>query len=288
MGTLPTVELAGHRVSRLICGRNPQSGYSHVSDDLDWEMIRYYTMPNIQKLLAECWTNGINTHVSRGDRLQMRAHLEHRANGGHMQWIAQTACEFSRTENNISEIARYEPIAICHNGTHADNCWHRGEVDKVQDILRMIHDRGLPAGIASHIPEVIEYVEEKGWDTDFYMCCFYDLARGYKAAPAVDRDAYARDRFPPGDPRRMAKDMRSVPTPCLGFKVLAASRNCSTPGAREGAFTFAFDHIKANDAVVVGMFQKRRNQAAENAQFVREILLEAEDERADTSSGAPQ
>jgi len=38
----------------------------------------------------------------------------------------------------------------------------------------MIHDAGLPAGIGSHIPEVIQYAEEKGWETDFYMACFYN------------------------------------------------------------------------------------------------------------------
>ena len=29
--------------------------------------------------------------------------------------------------------------------------------------------------IGSHIPEVLDYVEEKGWDVDFYMACFYNL-----------------------------------------------------------------------------------------------------------------
>ena len=51
---LPTVELGGKMITRLICGGNPLSGYSHVSSDLDRKMIEYYTMPNIQALLNEC------------------------------------------------------------------------------------------------------------------------------------------------------------------------------------------------------------------------------------------
>lgn len=47
--TLPTVDLCGKKVSRLICGGNPLSGYSHVSSQLDREMIEYYNMPNLQK-----------------------------------------------------------------------------------------------------------------------------------------------------------------------------------------------------------------------------------------------
>lgn len=34
----------------------------------------------------------------------------------------------------------------------------------------------------------------------------------------------------------------------------------------------AFELIKPTDAVVVGMFQKHKNQVAENAAFVREAL----------------
>ncbi|MHB9026421.1 MAG: hypothetical protein ACYC7E_19965 [Armatimonadota bacterium] len=271
MSLLPTIDFFGHQTSRLICGGNPLSGFSHVSGELDQEMIDYYTMPAIQALFDECLANGITTFQSRGDRHQMRAFHEHRLNGGGIQWIAQTASEFASMPAHIAELARYKPIAIYHHGTHTDNCWHTGRMNELHDIINAIHDQGLPAGVGSHIPEVIEYVEEQGW-ADFYMCCFYNLARSYKSAPAVDQDAYARDKFPADDPSRMTEVMRRIEKPCLGFKIMAASRNCATPMATRQAFQFAFDHIKSRDAVVVGMFQKYRNQVAENAAFVRDVL----------------
>ena len=269
---LPTTDLCGTRVTRLICGGNPFSGYSHVSPELDEEMIHYHTMPRIQDTLDECWRNGINTVQTRGDRLMMRAILEHRDNGGRMHWIGQTASEFRSIEGNIAEICRYRPFAIYHHGTHTDNCWHTGRIDEVRDIVKAIKDRGLPAGIGTHIPEVIEYAEDAGWETDFYMGCFYNLARGYKAAPAEERDAYANDRFPAEDPLRMCAVLRQVSKPCLGFKIMAASRNCGSPQDVRQAFRFAFDHLKPGDAAVVGMFQKYKNQARENADHVRELL----------------
>ena len=271
---LPTVQLCDKEVTRLICGGNPLSGYSHVSAELDREMIEYYSMPNILALLDECWRHGINTFQSRGDRHQMRAYLEHRQTGGGMYWIAQTASEFANIPANIAEIARYNPIAIYHHGTHADNSWYTGRIDGVHDIIKAIHDQGLPAGVGSHIPEVIEYAEEKGWETDFYMCCLYNLARGYKSAPAVDQDAYARDRFRADDPPRMAATIQQIDKPCIAFKIMAASRNCDTPDSVRAAFSFAFENIKPGDMVNVGIFQKYRNQVAENAAFVREILNE--------------
>jgi hypothetical protein len=272
MAALPTVDFFGHQISRLICGGNPLSGFSHFSSEMDREMVDYYTMPNLMALLDECLNQGINTFQSRGDRHQMRMFHEHKLGGGKIQWIAQTASEFKNIFSNIAEIASYSPIAIYHHGTHVDNSWHEGKIDQVADIVKAIKDKGLPAGIGSHIPEVIEYAEEKGWETDFYMCCFYNLARKYKSAPAEDQDAYAQDKFPAGDPDRMTGVMRGIEKPCIGFKIMAASRNCDAPENTRQAFQYSFDNIKAGDIVDVGMLQKHKNQVKENADFVREIL----------------
>lgn len=280
MKTLPQTDFFGHRVSRFICGGNPLSGNSHVSAELDREMVEYYTMPNIQALLAECERQGINTFQSRGDRHQMRAYLEHRLNGGGMKWIVQTASEFASLQRNVAEIAKYKPIAIYHHGTHTDNCWHAGRIGEVRDVLSAIRDQGLPAGVGTHIPEVIEHIEEQDWAADFYMGCFYNLARGYKRAPATDQDAYAKDRFPEEDPPKMAAVMRRVEKPCIAFKVMAASRNCATPEAVREALRFAYASIKPTDIVNVGMFQKHNNQAKENADIVREILAVGSQEAA--------
>lgn len=269
---LPTFEICGKQVTRLICGGNPFSGFSHLNATLDREMIEYYTMPALQAILDECLANGINTFQSRGDRHQMRMYLEHQLKGGRIQWIAQTASEFADIRANILEISRYQPVAIYHHGTHTDNAWHLGRIDTIRDLVKFIKDQGLPAGIGTHIPAVIEYAEEHGWETDFYMGCLYNLARQYKSAPATDQDAYARDHFPKEDPAAMAKVLRAVQKPCIAFKLMAASRNCASAETTRAAFRFAFDHLKPTDGVDVGMFQKHRNQVAENARTVRELL----------------
>jgi len=269
---LPTIDFFGHRVSRLICGGNPLTGFSHFSGDMDREMLDYYTMPNIQALWAECERQGITAIQTRGDRHQMRAVHEHRLAGGRLHWIAQTASEFSSMPRNIADIARYGAIAIYNHGTWTDNAWHEGDMDSVLENVKAIKGHGLPAGVGTHIPEVIDHIESEGWPVDFYMACAHNLARGYKAAPAEEQDAYALDEFTVDDPPRMAEVVRRTPKPCLFFKILAASRNCSTPATVRSAFQFAFDSIKPTDAVVVGMLQKHKNQVAENAGFVREIL----------------
>ena len=273
MQSLPTVDLAGKRVTRLICGGNPLSGFSHFSAELDREMVAFYDMPAIQALWDECWRQGINTIQSRGDRHQMRAYLEHGQNGGQLQWIAQTASEFASIPNNIATIAGFGPIAIYNHGTHTDNSWHDGRIDQVRDLVNCIHDHGLPAGVGTHIPEVVEHIESAGWDVDFYLCSFYNLARGYKNAPATDRNAHAQDDFAPEDPARMTAVIRAATKPCIAIKILGAGRCCADSQTRRAAFQFALENIKPTDIIDVGMFQKHHNQVKENADLVRELLV---------------
>jgi hypothetical protein len=72
-------------------------------------------------------------------------------------------------------------------------------------------------------------------------------------------------------PRRLNKQSL-LPPPDYITPWTIPSRNCATPESTRAAFQFAFDNIKPNDGVDVGMFQRHRNQVKENAGYVREIL----------------
>ena len=268
---LPTVALGPLRVTRLILGGNPISGNSHISPELDWEMRRYYGSANVLALLRRCEEVGINTFQARGDRHITRLYLEYREAGGTLQWIAQTASELRDLRANVRRIAAFGACAIYHHGTRTDNLWHEGKVDEVLDILEAIRGVGLPAGLGTHIPEVVEYAEEKGWPVDFYMCSFYNLARRRKRESIV-HGAEPDERFDPEDPPRMCRVICEVDKPVLAFKVLAAGRRCRSRRDLREALAYAYRNIKPTDAVVVGMFQKYTDQAAENAEIVRELL----------------
>ena len=71
------------------------------------------------------------------------------------------------------------------------------------------------------------------------------------------------------DPPRMYKVMRQTDKPCLAFKILAAGRLCDKQEWVEQAFESAFRQIKANDAVIVGMYPEYEDQPAINAAYVR-------------------
>jgi hypothetical protein len=67
--------------------------------------------------------------------------------------------------------------------------------------------------------------------------------------------------------------MRQTSKPCFAFKILAAGR-IEDQGVA-GAFRAAFQGIKANDGVFVGMFPRYKDEVKENAEIVHRILAGA-------------
>jgi hypothetical protein len=65
--------------------------------------------------------------------------------------------------------------------------------------------------------------------------------------------------------------MRQVKQPCLGFKILAAGRKCSSQPSVKEAFRSAFEHIKPSDGVVVGMYPRYFDEIRANAQYTRDL-----------------
>ncbi len=69
-------------------------------------------------------------------------------------------------------------------------------------------------------------------------------------------DVYLQD-----DPSRMYRFFRSTKKPCCAYKILAAGRVAS-PGQ---AFQRAFESIKPNDFVCVGVFPRTKDEVKEDA-----------------------
>jgi len=173
--SMPVVHWGPHTISRLIVGGNPVSGTSHFSPKLDAEMRDYFTAANIKKMLAECERAGINTWQSRADHHIMRMLNEYRLEGGRIQWIAQSVPEYGDFRHDLAEMATLKPIAVYHHGSTTDQMWSQGKIEDVADRLKAVRDMGAQVGLGTHRPEVIDYVESKGWDVDFYMTCVYRI-----------------------------------------------------------------------------------------------------------------
>jgi len=130
--------------------------------------------------------------------------------------------------------------------------------------------------VGTHKPEVIALVEDQGWDVDFYAGCVYNRTRTteeWKKVLGGELLEMPREIYLQSDPAWMYAVIRQTSKPCFAFKILAAGR-VEEQGV-EGAFRTAFQSIKPNDGVFVGMFPRYKDEVKENAQIVHRILAGA-------------
>jgi len=271
---LPTVKLGPHAVSRLIVGGNPVSGNSHTSDGLGREMRDYFTAENVKKMLRNCEQAGINTWQSRGDKHIQRLLTEYRGEGGRIQWIAQTASELADIPRHIRELASMKAMGIYHHGSQTDKFWAAGKIEQAREMCKVMRDSGVQVGLGTHIPEVIDYVESKAWDVDFYMTCLYNISRTKEEQEKLAGRKVDDQLFWQPDREKMLARVRQTTKPCLIFKVYGASRNCGSQEQMLDSLRLAAKYAKPQDAIVIGMFPKHSEQVKQNCRLVMQALGE--------------
>lgn len=272
---LPTVKLGRHTVSRLIVGGNPVSGSHHGPAGVGREMRDYFTAANTKRLLARCERAGINTWQSRGDRHILRLLNEYRLEGGRIQWIAQTASELADIPRNVGEIAAAGAIAIYHHGAQTDKFWRAGKIETAHEMCKVMRDTGVQVGLGSHTPEVIDYVESRAWDVDFYMTCVYNMSRTKEEEEQLAGRKLDEQLFWDPDREKMLARVKQTSKPCLIFKVFGAGRKCDSPAQMRDALRLVFRYAKPIDAVVLGMFPKYKEQVMQDCGLFREVVKES-------------
>lgn len=273
---LPTIKIGDHDISRLIVGHNPFSGNSHMNEALDWEMRDYFTTARIKETLFRCQELGINTMIGRGDMHLLRLIHEFKQDGGKLNWICMTGGEFGHFDGHINQIMQYKPTAIYHHGSVTDGLFKAGQVDELKRRLDLIKSYGIPAGLGTHMPEVLEYAEAHNWGADFYMASVYNLSlESNRVSSAITGKANEGERFEEEDIPVMYDMIREVDKPCLAFKILGAGRRCASQETVRSAFLEAFANIKDTDAVVVGMYPKNEDQPALDVRYTEEAILAA-------------
>jgi hypothetical protein len=262
---LPQIRLGRYSISRLICGANPFNAGSHLSVFVNHQMNAYYTPEQILKTLRRCQEVGINCWQSGTGNLGLyRRYLDQ---GGKLHFIAID----SGGPESIEALRRGGCIAIAHHGETTDQLFKSGRIDKIQEYLKRVRDAGLLVGVSTHMPDVVDTIESKGWDLDYYMTCVYERHRSREAlekllgqAPIPVGEVYL-----PNDPPRMFKAIQQTKRPCLAFKILAAGRLSENRGWVEQAFRQTLQSIKPGDGLIVGIYDQYSDQPAEDAEFTR-------------------
>jgi hypothetical protein len=265
---LPEIPFGPHRLSRLIAGANTINGGSHLSRFVNAQMKRYFTHEQVQIFLRHCEETGINAFQS--SKYNLDTYTQYVAQGGEMHYLALWRDDPDDLDA-LQRLVSAGTIGVAHHGEVTDMLWKKGQIDTMRDDCRKIRDSGAMVGVSTHIPNVVDHIVSQGWDVDFFMCCVYERHRTREElkallghVPLPVKEVYLED-----DPPRMFKVMRQTDKPCLAFKILAAGRLCDKPEWVEVAFESTFRQIKANDAVIVGMYPEYEDQVAINAELVR-------------------
>lgn len=243
-------------------------------------MRDYFTTARIKQTLYRCQELGINTMIGRGDMHMLRLIHEFQQEGGRLNWICMTGGEFGNFDGHIHQIMQYRPTAIYHHGSVTDGMFKAGEYEELHRCLEVIKSHGVPAGLGTHMPNVLEYAEEHNWGADFYMASVYNLSlESNRVSSAITGKPNEGERFEEEDIPVMYEMIRSVDKPCLAFKILGAGRRCATQESVRSAFMEAFANIKDTDAVVVGMYPKKEDQAELDCRYTLEAIQTAREQR---------
>ena len=266
---VPQMKFFHATISRVVLGVNPFYGYAHYNGNLGNAMREWYTADRVCEVMHQCTRFGINAmnyvHLSRGPEDLARFQAE----GGKMQLIIQVTSKADAGEL----VKTLKPLALQRQGEVVDDAWQSGKMETVKEWCKKARDLGTLVGVGTHIPEVIAYVEEKGWDVDFYSGCVYNrrrTAEEHKQVLHGEMIEMPGELYLKSDPARMYRVMRQTAKPCFAFKILAAGRIAD--GGIEQAFRTAFESIKPTDGVYVGMFPKFKDEVRENAEIVHRIL----------------
>ncbi len=242
---MDTATIGDLRLSRLLLGSNPFSGFSHQGVDRDERMVHYYTTARIKETLLDAQRLGITGFVARTDFHVMRMLLEYRDEGGTLKWLAQTCPEVGDSEACVRRAVRGGAVACHIHGGVMDHLVAQGRAAEVARAIALIRDSGMKAGIAGHTTAVFEWAEQH-LDVDYYMCCYYN------PTPRTDDPEHvhgAVEEYRDEDRRTMTGLIARLSRPAIHYKILAAGRNDP-----EAAFAHCGAHMRAGDLACVGVY----------------------------------
>lgn len=244
---MKTVKLGSLEVSKFIVGSNPISGFSHQTAEVSARMRHYFSAAQVKRLFRDAEALGVRTVIARADVHIVRLLMEYWDEGGKLEWIAQTCPEVGTMERGV-QIALGGGASACYlHGGWMDHLLAGGRMDEVQPLIDSVRAGGIPAGIAGHNPDVFRWAEAN-LDLDFYMCCYYNPS---SRAHSPEHDPAVKEWFLDTDRQTMVELIATLSRPAIHYKVLAAGRN-----KPEEAFEFVRKHMRAEDAVCVGIYDE--------------------------------
>jgi hypothetical protein len=277
---LPRVDFFGTPVTRLIIGDNSMEGLSYIpKTHLSSELVDYWTADRCVKALFEAESCGMNTYMAVADPFLLRVIRQYKNEGGKMHIMFQTYPPID-LDVSIVQMRKLGPVAVYHQGTTADIWLEEGKEEFLKERIKRLRGMGIPTGLATHVPEILRRAEEENWGLDFYMVCLQNSRKYEKEESTFLTGKEKTIVFRLEDRWDMFPVIRQVQKPCIVFKIFAGGQlfydhgEEDIPGMVEKSMREVYGNIKPNDIVLIGAFQKYKNQIREDAEICRRVLGE--------------
>ena len=288
-----TVRFFDHRISKLIIGDNPMSGHSYIEyQTTGEEMKRFYTAEKILETLFRIEDTGINTLLPLADPFMIRVLSEYEYNGGKLQYIFQPYRPMDIDVSIRQMTSLHNIIALYHQGALTDMLYETNQCDAIHQRLMKFRGIGIPVGLGSHYPEVITKSETEGWDVDFYLGCMQNVRKGREGEESGFFTGKTKSaiRCVPEDRPLMLNCLKKIKKPVIAFKIFAGGQifygktEEEKRQAVKDAYEEVFSALKPEDCAAIGIFQRDKDELAEDVSVFNE--WQKEKERGECSSGS--
>ncbi len=243
----PRTEVGGISVSRMIAGTNWIAGYSHRSASAD-NMIkeRHSTSKTIVPMFEAFLSRGVDTVMApfgMNPHIVEAVHAAEESCNRPMIMVDTPVVNVDDTpearreaEATIKEsAARGTKICLIHHYS-AEQLVNKNKrtIARLDDYTKMIRDAGMVPGLSAHMPELVLYSDENGYDVETYIQIYNCM--GFLMQVEIEA---------------VATIIRSAKKPVMTIKPFAAGRTTPFVG-----LNFNYATIRDCDMVTVGCFNE--------------------------------
>jgi len=278
------VDFFGKKISKLVLGDNSMTGHSYITHVTPGaEMLKFYTAEKIKETLSYAESLGVNTMLPLSHPYMLRVLQEHIDAGGKMQFIWQPYLLSMKemwdfNDRDIKKLAE-NTIGVYHQGTNTDLLYETGKTDVIRENIKMMRSLGVPVGLGTHRPEVIELAEEEDWGVDFYLGCMHNARRGREGEASGFLTGKEKQglTFYACDRPIMLETLKKVKNKPVGaFKIFGGGQMLvgKTKEEREkliaGVYDEVFTELKPDDFAIMGVFQRDEDELGMNIRIFNE------------------
>ncbi len=241
----PRTQVENVSLSRMLIGTNWLLGWSHTSVSAD-EMIkrRYDSAEAFKPVLEAYLRHGVDTIMAPfglSPELTKAVKETEQKAGREIILVDTPSINVSdspaarkEAEAVIKESARRgAKLCLIHHSS-AEQLVNKnlGQIVRLDDYTKMIRDAGMIPGLSAHMPELIVYSDQNGYDVQTYIQIFNCM--GFLMQVEIET---------------VASIIQNAKKPVMTIKSMAAGRCSPYVG-----LTFSWNAIREKDMVTVGAF----------------------------------